>query len=439
MQTNEADLGSEISEHTEATSQIESDSEPEEASEFEFGLSDIDDDEQIETHPSSDNSGNLAYLAACEYLDVIPSSNFLAQINQAKVSLRHDRIGPKGAHAIAECLRFSEIIKDLELSQCNIRAEGAVSIFDAAKLSNAPVEHLRLSGNSIGEGEFLTRVSADMAGKLAELRDQSKKAAKRRQMRGKKEKQKKKEEPTEEELEERRVQQEWEDGLARLDVYQRSSPASEAVAALINGTVSLKTLDLSHNMLTDTFMDVVGLASWDAAPLETVSFAHNKLTDGCAESVGRVLTMSSAETMDLSFNRFGAAFVTMLAEAVSQSSAKKLILRGNALKDNAAALLTAFNSRQTFIEALDLTSCGLGPKSAQELAKLVAGSTSLNEIIVDDNTLGTADDRETLVAALETGAVVKVSMRGVPLTAEQKERLKGKNVVLGDRPLYMKL
>ncbi len=372
----------------------------------------------------------MAYLAACEYLDIIPQSSFLSQIaaKTDTIVLKHDRIGPKGAQAVAEALCFSETVTCVEMGHCAIQAGGAIAILDAARHTPSPdgITELRLEGNRIGEGEYLSVVEGDTPSALHDAREQAKKMAKLKALRGKKEKQQKKEEPTEEELAERKKLQDWEDGLARLDVFRRSAPAATALKALLNDTSTLKVLRLGWNGVTDAFIAELADVAWDVAPLMEVGFEHNKLTDASADTIAAAVSISPMISLDLSANKFGPAIATKLAEALDQMSLTHLNLSGNSLGDGAAPLLAGLAAGgQTFLTSLSISETALGPRSVSEFIKLIQADTGLEMIDVSGNQMGSADDRQAIVDAVVggSGGPKTIIMEGVPFTREQRAAL----------------
>ena len=152
---------------------------------------------------------------------------------------------------------------------------------------------------------------------------------------------------------------------------------ARALSRALEHAETLTHLGLSQNSIDDPKMNLLASGLAENNSVTSLDLARNRIGDGGATAVARVLAKDRCvvSRLDLGDNEIGADGAEALARALEVSSSlTSLSLRLNPkIGDEAgAAVLDAVtDSSCTCLRELDVAACGLGPKSAAALARLL--------------------------------------------------------------------
>jgi Ran GTPase-activating protein (RanGAP) involved in mRNA processing and transport len=209
---------------------------------------------------------------------------------------------------------------------------------------------------------------------------------------------------------------------------------AKAVAAMAAVVASLRSIDLSENVLCGMSTDRRGVVSGtftaegitalaDAlrvcASVTSLSLGDNDLGDAGVEALSIGLKESkSLKTLDLSnrnesSNKFGPRGAMALASAIAviASSLTKILVGGNNLGDEGATFLcdALRESTVTKVQELDLRYNGIGPEGAKAVAAIAAIVASVTKLTLWKNNLG-GEGKAVLRKALEGRSGFKLEL-----------------------------
>ena len=196
---------------------------------------------------------------------------------------------------------------------------------------------------------------------------------------------------------------------------------ARALAEALEHAETLAHLGLSQNAIDDAKLARLAEGLAENASVTSLDLSKNKIGCDGATTMARVLaeTRCVVSRLDLGDNEIGASGAAALAKAVSASaSLTSLSLRLNPkIGDEAgAAVLDAVtDSKITSMRELDVAACGLGPASAQALARLVRSNRTIRRIDASGNeALGAGDSGRAIADAVcgSNDAVLEFDVRG---------------------------
>ncbi|KAL7566727.1 hypothetical protein ACA910_017781 [Epithemia clementina (nom. ined.)] len=141
-----------------------------------------------------------------------------------------------------------------------------------------------------------------------------------------------------------------------------------------NKSIPLEKLELSFNEISDQGVECLMNAVWGSPHMRVLKLDNNKLQDRGAQLCAVVLTSIELEVLDLGFNRVTTVGIRSLMKKIPEcNSLKKLGLSGIPVDQNASKALAVALAYNTSLTTLNLDSCCMG-YSAQR--HIVAGIIS---------------------------------------------------------------
>ena len=285
--------------------------------------------------------------------------------------LEGEGINPEIAQSLAEYMKVSSALTNLNLSDNKIGPTGAAALAGALKVSSA-LTSLDLTLNAVGPSGAKALAGALGSSALKKL-----------------------------DLSYNSVKDEGASALGQglkdnktLQELKLHSCHIEAAGAqgLAEGLFSsaLINIDLSLNQIGPTGAAALAEALKVSSALTSLDLSSNDVGPSGATSIAGSLGSSALKSLDLSSNKlcgldllycgtYTDVGIKALAEALKVSSAlKKLVLASNRIRDGGASAFGQGLKDNKMLEELDLRSCGIGPAGAQGLAEGLFSSALTN-------------------------------------------------------------
>ncbi|CAN9507808.1 unnamed protein product [Ophioblennius macclurei] len=189
-------------------------------------------------------------------------------------------------------------------------------------------------------------------------------------------------------------------------MFEMTDQDCELLAKALKSCKTLKVLRLHFSHVEDKKCRILVKSLLDHPSLKQLDFSYNLIGDRGARAVGKLLTRSKVEILNMSDNKISGHGARAIAHALSKNSTLlSLNLRLNPLTDEGGqAIGKALTSNRTLLR-LHLGGTGVTWRTAVSLAKALPQNNTLKSIVLSCNSLGDVGGK-----ALEEGVSENTSL-----------------------------
>ena len=165
------------------------------------------------------------------------------------------------------------------------------------------------------------------------------------------------------------------------------------IAAVLNGNIKMKELDLSHNNLDATGISTI-FKKLNISHLIKINISNNVIGEQAADDIGNFLSKNTElKELDLSHNNLCAAGISNICRKLNISHLTKINISNNAVGEQAADDIGNFLSKNTELKELDLSHNNLDATGIRNICRKL-NISHLTKINISNNAIGeqAADD-----------------------------------------------
>ncbi|XP_056591953.1 NACHT, LRR and PYD domains-containing protein 3-like [Triplophysa dalaica] len=268
-----------------------------------------------------------------------------AVINCTKALLSGCRLTDKCCESLSSCLQSSTSLRELDLSNNDLKDSGVKVISDALKTHNCHLHTLRLSGCNVTDGccvSLSSYLQSSMSLRELDLSNNDLKDSRVKLI--------------SDALKTHNCQLH----TLRLSGCRLTYKCCESLSSYLQSSTSLRELDLSNNDLKDSGVKLISDAlKTHNCQLQTLRLSGCNVTDECCESLSSYLqSWKSLRELDLSNNDLKDSGVKLISDAVKTHNCQLHTLRlsGCMVTDEGCcSLASALSSNPSHLRELDLS------------------------------------------------------------------------------------
>ena len=166
-----------------------------------------------------------------------------------------------------------------------------------------------------------------------------------------------------------------------------TAEAAQELAVVLSHNIRLKDVNFSYCNLSTSATEIILKGMKDISSLRTLDISHNMITDKAAESVATVLSHNNKlQSLDLSYNYFTSeGFVKIFEHTKNIVYLRKLNISHNEITIKAAHRIATFLSLNSKLEELDLSNTILQTPGAIIIFKSLRQFSNLRKLFFNDN------------------------------------------------------
>ncbi|XP_043945257.1 NLR family CARD domain-containing protein 3 [Protopterus annectens] len=297
------------------------------------------------------------------------------KINQGLVSLnlQNNKIGEEGAVYVAEAIQCNRKLTSLHLQKNLIGHEGAKRIAEALKYSSSLLE-LILASNCVGDVGVTALAEALKVNRTLITLDLQSNSISNKGISALTEALK------------------YNQGLINLNLRENSIGVggAKAIATALLENVMLQNLDLTANLLHDDGANALSVAVKENQTLSSLHLQWNFISSKAAKALAQALQFNTSLTiLDLQENAIGDEGIIALSTALKMNTTlTSLYLQGTSVGINGAKALAEALTVNQKLSVLDLRGNSIGVEGAKALANALRVSRSLKKLNLQENSLG---------------------------------------------------